>query len=107
MREVPEITVNRRDVVVDSVSYRGRFLGVFGQPRWRVCWRDVNDPLIRHCQTISRSCRFGTSELGGQGFSFSVRWFADRRRNRRRREVHDVVSPNGVMQLADGATHDL
>jgi len=101
MREVPEISVSRSDVVVDSISFRAPFLGLFGKPRWRICWRSTHNPRLRHWEVISRSCDSGSGELAGRAFSFSVRWRPDRRRYIGRRQARDVVTPHSVMQLAD------
>lgn len=107
MREVPEISVSCSDVVVHSISFRAPFLGLFGKPRWRVCWRSANNPQLRHRKVIFRSCDGGSGELAGRVFSFSVRWRPDRRRYLGRRQARDVVSPHSVMQLADCTSREL
>ncbi len=101
MREVPDITISRDDVVVDSVIYRPAVLGLFGRPRWQVCWRSATQPGLLHCQLIDRDCRAGSAVLGDQPFSFLVRWRADRRRSILKRYDEDMVTPQTVLQLAE------
>ncbi len=100
MREVPDITTSRDDVVVDSVTYRPGLLGLFGRPRWRVCWRLVAQPTRIQCLLIDRDCRAGSAAIDGLPFSFLVRWRGDRRRRVLQRS-EDMVTPRAVMQLAD------
>lgn len=80
MRQVPDITTSRDDIVVDDISYRRPLFGLLGTERWNVTWRCVSDPRVRGEAVLQADVRYGRASLGGESFSFAVRWREDRRR---------------------------
>ena len=106
MREVPDITASRPDVVVDTISLRRSVLRFFGERIWVVTWRSVHDPLERGVTRLTRDMRAGSASVGGESFSFLVRWRGDLRRPTLRPHDDEVVSPLSVMQLARLSSSD-
>ena len=101
MRQVPGITTSSDDIVVDDIKYRQPFLGLFGEERWIIVWRSVSNPDTRGETVLRAEARSGSATLGGEPFTFAVRWREDRRRAVRLFDEEDYAAPAPALRLAE------
>ena len=101
MEPLPEIATSDPGIVVEKLTYREPWLGLFGRPHWRITWRHVENPDLQSESRLPCDGSSGAAELAGQPFSFTVRWRRDLRRRRCAASAgQGVVTPGGVLQLA-------
>ena len=77
MHDIPEISIDSSDVVVDEIRRRKPFLRA---STWTVFWRSTLDADTRGVTVLTRDARSGVAAIGGKKFRFTVRWREDLRR---------------------------
>lgn len=77
MHEIPDITVDREDIIIDEIRSRKPF---FRSPQWSVIWRSINDTDLRGLTVLTRDVCAGMGALGETRFGFTINWREDLRR---------------------------